>query len=93
MARIVIVVGDSTSHGGRVITGSDTHTIGDRPIARLGDLVDCPQMYPDGSPHGVNRIIEADPSFTIDGQQVALHGHHTECGCSLIGSTMATVGD
>lgn len=89
----IIVVGDSTSHGGQVITGSAIHTIGDKPIARLHDLVDCPQMYPDGRPHGVNMIIEAYSNFTIDGAPVALHGHHTECGCTLIGSTTATVGD
>jgi hypothetical protein len=48
MALQIIVVGDLTSHGGRVITGSETHTIGGKRIARLFDLVDCPQSYPDG---------------------------------------------
>lgn len=28
MALQIIVVGDSTSHGGKVITGSELHTIG-----------------------------------------------------------------
>ena len=89
----MIVVGDTTSHGGKVITGSETHTVGDRKIARLHDLVDCPEKYPDGRPHGVNRIIEAHTTFTIGGVRVALHGHHTECGCTLVGSTTANVGD
>ncbi|WP_321964436.1 PAAR domain-containing protein [Paraburkholderia sp. J7] len=93
MPMKIIVVGDSTSHGGRVITGSASHTIGDKPVARLHDLVDCPQTYPDGRPHGINKIIEAHPTFTIGGEQVALHGHHTECGCTLIGSVNANVGD
>jgi len=93
MALKIIVVGDTTSHGGKVITGSKTHTIGDKQIARLHDLVDCPQKYPDGRPHGINKIIEAHPSFTIGEERVALHGHHTECGCTLIGSTSATIGD
>jgi uncharacterized Zn-binding protein involved in type VI secretion len=93
MALQIIVVGDLTSHGGRVITGSETHTIGGKRIARLNDLVDCPQKYPDGRPHGINKIIEAHPTFTIGGQRVALHGHHTECGCTLIGSTTASTGD
>jgi uncharacterized Zn-binding protein involved in type VI secretion len=93
MALQIIVVGDLTSHGGRVISGSDTHSIGDRSIARLFDLVDCPKKYPDGRPHGINKIIEAHPTFTIGNERVALHGHHTECGCTLIGSTTATIGD
>ncbi|WP_071769746.1 PAAR domain-containing protein [Burkholderia ubonensis] len=93
MALQIIVVGDSTSHGGRVITGSDSHTVGGKRIARLHDLVDCPEKYPDGRPHGVNKIIEAHPTFTIGGERVALHGHHAECGCTLIGSTTAQIGD
>ena len=93
MALQIIVVGDLTSHGGRVITGSETHLIGDKPIARLIDLVDCPQKYPDGRPHGINKIIEAHPTFTIGEKRVALHGHQTECGCTLIGSTTASIGD
>ncbi|WP_423383694.1 PAAR domain-containing protein [Burkholderia sp. LMG 32019] len=93
MALQIIVVGDSTSHGGRVITGSKIHTIGGKLIARLHDLVDCPQKYPDGRPHGVNKIAEAHSTFTLGGERVALHGHRTECGCTLIGSTIASVGD
>lgn len=93
MALKVIVVGDTTSHDGKVISGSETHTIGGRKIARLDDLVDCPQTYPDGRPHGINRIVEAHPTFTIGGRRVVLHGHRTECGCTLIGSSTASVGD
>jgi uncharacterized Zn-binding protein involved in type VI secretion len=92
MALKIIVVGDRTSHGGTVISGSETHTIGGKRMARLFDLVDCPEHYPDGRPHGINKIIEAHPTFTIGGQRVALHGHRTECGCTLIGSMSATTG-
>jgi len=88
--RKIIVVGDATSHGGKVITGSPYHSIDGKKIARLGDLVDCPQCYPGGSPHGINKIIEAHPTMTVDGIRVALHGHHTECGCTLIGSVSAS---
>lgn len=89
----IIMVGDLTSHGGRVITGSETHMIGDKQIARLFDLVDCPQKYPDGRPHGINKIIEAHPTFTIGDERVAVAGNHTECGCTLIGSATASIGD
>ncbi|CAD6559177.1 PAAR domain-containing protein [Paraburkholderia metrosideri] len=85
MALPVAVLGDGTDHGGTVVTASDTHTINGKPIARLNDLVDCPE-------HGINRITEAHPTLTVGGIRVALHGHHTECGCALISSTVARVG-
>ncbi|VBB14429.1 PAAR domain-containing protein [Burkholderia stabilis] len=93
MALQIIVVGDATSHGGRVVTGSETHKVGDKGIARLFDVVDCPMTYPDGRPHGLNKIVEAHPTFTIDGRRVALHGHRSECGCTLMGSGTASIGD
>jgi uncharacterized Zn-binding protein involved in type VI secretion len=93
MAMEIVVVGNQTSHGGRVVNGSDIHAIGGKSIARLNDLVDCSQKYPDGCPHGVNKIIEAHPAFTIGGKQAALHGHHSECGCTLIASATASAGD
>lgn len=90
MAKKIIVVGDSTDHGGKVISGSPKDTIMGKSIARMGDLVDCPQRYPNKKPHGVNKIIEGDPTYLIEGIPVALEGHKTECGCSLIGSVAST---
>ncbi|MCL2430393.1 MAG: PAAR domain-containing protein [Alphaproteobacteria bacterium] len=85
MSRRVILVGDATSHGGKVITGAAGNTVGGRPIARLGDQVDCPR-------HGVNTIIEGESGYDIDGRPVALEGHCTACGSVLIGSVGKTVG-
>ncbi len=83
---------DRTSHGGVVITGSETDFIDKRPIARLGDLVDCPRRDAAGVPHGINRIIEGDAEMLLNGRPVALEGHRTECGCALIGSGRGNVG-
>jgi uncharacterized Zn-binding protein involved in type VI secretion len=85
MAKRMIVVGDPTTHGGNVISGSDSDTIEGKPMARLGDLVSCPK-------HGVNAIVEGDTSFTLDGRPVALEGHHTACGSALIGTQTASIG-
>ncbi|MEC5406256.1 PAAR domain-containing protein [Paraburkholderia sp. MPAMCS5] len=85
MSLSIAVLGDRTDHGGKIVTASDTHMINGKPIARLHDLVECPE-------HGVNRIIEAHPTLMVGGIRVALHGHHTECGCALISSTVARVG-
>ncbi|AIY42075.1 hypothetical protein LT85_2917 [Collimonas arenae] len=81
MALSIIRLGDKTTHGGVVISASSIHTIRGLGIARVGDMVTCPQ-----SGHGTNPIVEGSPTFTIDGRQVALHGHHTACGCALISS-------
>lgn len=88
----IIVVGDSTDHGGKVISGSPTHDIGGKAIARLGDSVSCPQLYPGGKPHGVNKIVTAHKTLTAGGKQVAVHGCKTECGCTLVGRVNASVG-
>lgn len=91
MSLRIITVGDKTDHGGTVISGSPTHDIQGRAIARLGDKVDCPQSYPGGKPHGVNKIISAHDTLTVNGVPVAVEGCTTECGCKLLGSLPATV--
>lgn len=90
MSLKLIVVGDSNSSGGVVLTGSPIDTIMGKPIARLGDLVDCPARYPNKRPHGVNPIVEGDGSYTIEGIPIALHGYKSACGCTLIGSVAST---
>jgi uncharacterized Zn-binding protein involved in type VI secretion len=74
----IACVGDKTTHGGVVISGSDTMNIAGRKAARVGDLVSCPE-------HGTNPIIEgSDLAVDVDGRKFALHGHRTACGCRLI---------
>lgn len=81
MARPVVRLGDKTTHGGAVISASPIHTVRGIGIARVGDMVTCPQPG-----HGSNPIIEGSPTFSIGGRKVALHGHKAACGCSLIAS-------
>lgn len=90
MSLIIITVGDKTDHGGTVISGSPDHDIRGRAIARLGDKVACPQFYPGGKPHGINKIITAHNTLTVNGVPVAVDGSATECGCKLTGSMPAT---
>lgn len=91
MPQRIIVVGDITVHGGKVISGSPLHTIDGLSIARLGDEVDCPQHYPGGKLHGVNKIITAHSTLTAGGVAVAVENCVTECGCKLIGTRRASV--
>jgi len=81
MARDIVRLGDKTTHGGVVITASTIHTLRGIGIARVGDMVACPLPG-----HGTNPIVEGCPVFSIGGRGVALHGHKTACGCSLIAS-------
>lgn len=84
MALPIIRLGDPTSHGGKVITASPTHSIAGIGIARVGDAITCPRPG-----HGDNTIVEGSPTYLIGGRMVALHGHRGACGCTLI-STLAT---
>ncbi|KVC78077.1 PAAR domain-containing protein [Burkholderia ubonensis] len=76
-----IVVGDVTSHGGRVISGSPSSTWGreEIPIARKGDKVTCPIC----EPH-VFEIAEGCDDSVDFGAPVALEGHKTTCGAVLL---------
>ena len=88
MTLPVVRLGDSTSHGGKVISASTTHLIDGIGIARVGDQVVCPMPG-----HGINPIVEGAPTYLIGGRMVALQGHHSACGCTLISSLMtATYG-
>lgn len=78
----LIRLGDTTDHGGEVITASQTMRYGGRRVAREGDLVECP-LHPEVEP---NLIIEGDRKVTDHGIPVARQGHRAKCGCRLISS-------
>lgn len=82
----VIRLGDPTSHGGKVVSAAGNYDIMGLQVARLGDKVTCPQKG-----HAVSTIVEGDPNWLIDGIPVALEGHKTSCGASLI-STLPNLG-
>lgn len=74
----VIVLGDTTSHGGKVITGSENHTYMGIPVARVGDMVKCPKC------NGTFHIIEGAPRAFDHGKAIARHGDKVACGATLI---------
>lgn len=79
MNKGIIVLGDKTSHGGRVITATSDFIINGVKAAQVGDFVDCPK-----NGHGINKITEGHDAFFCGEQKVAVDGCHTECGCYLI---------
>ncbi|HIC0138316.1 PAAR domain-containing protein, partial [Enterobacter hormaechei] len=53
MGKFVVVLGDATTHGGKVTSASSSFDISGKNAALLNDTVSCPE-------HGMNKIIECD---------------------------------
>lgn len=80
MGKLVVVLGDCTSHGGKVTSASSTFEIQGKKVALLNDTVSCPE-------HGENKIIECDMSaYEENGRGVVLQGCKTQCGSIVIAS-------
>lgn len=73
-----ITVGATTTHGGKVISGSPHTTHNGIPISRKGDKVICKKCKK------VTTILTGDPSFIVDGAPIARGGDITSCGAKLI---------
>lgn len=87
MSRPFILVGDTTDHGGTVISGAPASDVQGRQIARVGDQVTCPKKG-----HGrVTTIVSGDPTCMIDGAPAARHGDKTACGATLIAAQSLTM--
>lgn len=84
-SKRIIRLGDPTTHGGVVVSAAARFQMFGKPVARLGDKVTCRVRG-----HGECTIVEGDPLWSIDGIPVALEGHKTSCGASLI-STLPNV--
>ena len=86
MSRPFILVGDTTDHGGTVISGAPSSDVQGRQIARVGDQVTCPKKG-----HGrVTTIVSGDPTCVIDGAPAARQGDKTACGATLIATQSLT---
>ena len=79
--RHVIRIGDTTTHGGKVLTGDERMPVMGKPVARIGDMVWCPKCL---SANYV--IIEGNNKMKTFGRQVAFEGDRTACGAMLISS-------
>lgn len=82
----VIRLGDSTSHGGKVIAASGSARVHGIPVARKGDACICPIKG-----HVSCVIAEGDPFVLNNGVPVAFQGHKTSCGATLIASATSSV--
>jgi len=85
-----ICVGDKTSGGGVVISGSPTSTINDKQMARVGDKATCTKK---NHPRTVTIVSSSDPTVITDGSPQAFHGDPLSCGCTVIASQFSTNSD
>lgn len=79
------MVGDPTSTGGKVITGSPFTDIDGKSVTRVTDKATCPTHK------GVFPIVDGDATIIIDGQPVALHGSKLACGCTVLSAQQISV--
>ena len=102
MTKGLVLLGDKTSHGGKVISASSNITVDGKKAALVGDMVSCPVEG-----HGTNPIVEGSPHRTFNGRAVVIDGCkckckckckcrcqcRCQCGCTVISSAMnSTVG-
>ncbi len=81
--RLWIVVGDTTTSGGTVVAGAPTTDVMGKPVARLGDPVQCGR-------HGATSIASGDATMLIDGKPVAREHDKCACGCALLSAGQRT---
>jgi uncharacterized Zn-binding protein involved in type VI secretion len=70
-----ICVGDKTSCGGIVATGSPFSDVNGRAIARVGDRIACKKNC---------VIVTGNLTEVIDGAAMALHGSQTSAQCTCL---------
>jgi uncharacterized Zn-binding protein involved in type VI secretion len=74
---LVIRLGDTSDHGGAMVTSASKTYYNDRLACRIGDILDCPI-------HGPNPVAEGSAKQVVEGSPLARQGDHTECGAALI---------
>jgi uncharacterized Zn-binding protein involved in type VI secretion len=74
----LVFEGDPTDHDGYVMTATSTIIEGGKRAALVGDLVYCPC---DG--HGINPIVEGDPTMMDNGKYLVTDQSRAACGCRI----------
>lgn len=90
MSRLVALLGDSSSHGGVIITSNNDGTVKaeGKAIPVNGALHSCPIEG-----HGVTPInSNLDEDWFINGKKVVLEGSIAGCGAVIISSAIKTFG-
>jgi uncharacterized Zn-binding protein involved in type VI secretion len=70
-------LGDTSNHGGTIISSATKEFINGILVARVGDLHSCPIPG-----HGITPIINGSGNFKCEGNIVAVVGSY--CGCGAV---------
>lgn len=81
---LICRLGDTSDHGGAIITSASKTLCEGALIARETDILDCPI-------HGPNPIVEHSSKLKVEGLFVARHGDHTACGAALISGATKSI--
>ncbi|MFT0521568.1 PAAR domain-containing protein [Pseudomonas faucium] len=82
MLQAFVLLGDRTTHDGSVISASSTTIVNGKPVALVGDKVNCPIPG-----HGTNPIVEGSEHWSENGVALVVDSCRSECGCRVIAST------
>lgn len=80
---LIVRLGDTSSHGGAVITAASKSFAEGARIARVGDILLCPV-------HGPQPIVEGSGNSLCEGANIARHGDAVACGATLISGASKT---
>jgi len=90
MARLVALLGDSSNHGGSIVTSNQNGSVSaERKVIPVeGALFSCPVHG-----HGTTEIHgNLDDKWLINGKKVVLEGSTAGCGAAIISSATKTFG-
>ncbi|MER2471188.1 PAAR domain-containing protein [Photorhabdus laumondii] len=77
MSRSIILVGDSTSHGGKVLAGDEGFGVLGKKAAWVGDAVSCPKYG------GNQTIVEGTPRIISSNGQICTGGNENLLWCDI----------
>lgn len=79
----IVRLGDTSTHGGAVVTAATRTLAEGAPVARMGDLFACPK-------HGVKPIVGGSTKTLVEGAPVARLGDKVACGAVLLPTSTKT---
>lgn len=74
---LIVRLGDTSDHGGEVVTSASKWEAEGKLIARKTDILRCPI-------HGDQPIVEGSEVWECEGQPIARDGDLAACGARLV---------
>ena len=74
---LIARLGDTSTHGGAIVTSASKTMCEGALIAREGDILNCPI-------HGQNPIVGHSSKLMVENKFCARHGDATACGATLV---------